>query len=635
MSANGSAALRTLCGVAAAVVLSSMPGPQPSAQERPRDLPASGADWTGSAPPALCATLDPVAEAALRFRPRQVLQNNIPLSFDQDPVLLTGNYQGVVTLQNFLVTGDLASLDFKPVGSDAIETWTRTAITQIGNRTLSVFSPSWAPDQWPEAYQSQQVGFDSPYLFWGEVLPPGTPPGTGYSVYLRVTSNSIPSVTVVRAADDVQYSSSIVNIRLDDFGNTLLLEDENYYAFDRITKRFYELFQDSYDSIGITTGSVRLASQSGVAFHQRVRNDIRGIGQPLFDNSAAYGSAGRLSGIEFFSQTFMASNRSLAHETAHRWAAFIDWSRLLGIVGAGHQPGSHDPLMSGGETRMGAVLEGTRRVENASGAWTIQRTPPPIRFHPYTLYAMGLLPAGSVPEVTIFDDQGQFGSSSTATPAIGTAVAGTTRSATAFNVIGMLGAREGPVAAKWDQALVVVSSGRLLSPREMDYWTFYAQRTEDPNGSGVVSWNGHGSFDIGTSRAIDLTHEIRPRDREPIREPLPVDFPRLAPTDFRDVLPDASVATLYDAGERMRMTGVVTAKDHDFNEVLVRLRRYTGGTADVIRVSSGVTRNGSFEAVFPVFTPEQKGQWLIDVYLFWPSSGNQFPRISVGPVTVR
>ena len=131
-----------------------------------------------------------------------------------------------------------------------------------------------------------------------------------------------------------------------------------------MTKRFYELFEDSYDSIGITTASTRLTGSTVAAFHQRTRNDVRGIGQPIFNNAAVFGSAGRLSGIEFFAGGTIASNRTLAHETAHRWSSGIDWARLLGITLAGHQPTAHEPLMSGGETRMGAVLEGTRRVEN-------------------------------------------------------------------------------------------------------------------------------------------------------------------------------------------------------------------------------------------------------------------------------
>ena len=101
----------------------------------------------------------------MRFRPRRVLQDNTPLWFDQDPVLLTADYQGVVTLRNFLVTGDLESVQFKPSGDGTVETWTRVGVSQIGSRSVSVFSPSWSQDQVASAFKAQEVGFDTPYLY--------------------------------------------------------------------------------------------------------------------------------------------------------------------------------------------------------------------------------------------------------------------------------------------------------------------------------------------------------------------------------------------------------------------------------------------------------------------------------------
>ena len=55
------------------------------------------------------------------------------------------------------------------------------------------------------------------------------------------------------------------------------------------------------------------------------------------------------------------------------------------------------------------------------------------------------LPKEQVPEITLFDQQGQFSATRSTAPAVGTAVTGTTRTATTFNVIGRLGERSGPV----------------------------------------------------------------------------------------------------------------------------------------------------------------------------------------------
>ena len=597
-------------------------------------LPPPFANAVGE-PPLLCGTLDPAAEAALRFRPRRVLDDNIPLWFDQDPVLLTADYRGTVTLANFVVSGDVASIQFNPVGGGPTETWSRVTLAQIGSRTVSVFAPSWNQQQVSVAYKSQEVGLDSPYLYWGEVLPPGIVRGSGYSVYVRVLSNSIPQVSVVQVADDVQYSSTVVNIRSDDFGATQLLDDENSYGLEKLTKRFYDFFDDAYDSIGITTASTRLPSPTGAGFYFRVRNDVKGIGQVLFNNSVFYGSSGRLSGVEFYTGATMTSNRALAHETTHRWASYIDWAKLAGITLAGIYPTAHDPLMTGGETRMGAVLEGTRRVAGVNGAWTIQRTPAPILFHPYTLYAMGILSPEEVPEVALFDDQGQFNKTSTATPRVGTTVSGDARTATISSVIGMLGPRDGPAPTTWDQALIVVSSGRLLSRREMDYWTFYAQRTADPNRTGVMTWNGYGSFDAATSWRVDLRHDIRPRGGTPIREPLPVDTLPLAPSDFRDIQPDEPVHTLYDVGERFHMTGRISATDHDFNYITIDLYRDPGGGGNEIVRGTAVSSNDSFDVAMPTFTANHRGQWIVLVYLYWPGASSQDLRLELGTLTVR
>jgi len=631
--------LRVLCGAAAIAVLVSCAFlAWPAAQQLPAPLspPFAVRGTPVGEPTQVCGTTDETTEARQRLRPLSVLPDDTPLWFDQDPTLLTADYHGVITLRNLLVTGDIESIQFKPIGNGPPETWTRSGVTQIGTRVISVFSPSWTQQQLTPVFEGQEFGFDNPYLYWGEVLPPGVSAGNGYGVYLRVLSNSIPQVTVVQASQDVQYSSAVVNIRADDFGYTQLLDDENAFRFDAITKRFYALFQDSYDSVGITTESTRLTTPSYQAFHQRVRNDVKGIGLPLFDNSANYGSAGRLSGIEFFTGATMTTNRTLAHETAHRWSSFIDWGKLLGITLAGHQPTAHDPLMTGGETRIGAVLQATRRVANTNGSWTIQRTPAPILFHPYTLYAMGLMAPESVPEIAFFEDQGQFNPSGIATPEIGAVISGNARTATAFNVIGMMGTREGPVPTTWDQALIVVSSGRLLSRREMDYWTFYSQRTADPNGTGVISWTGYGSFDAATLRRVNLTHDIRPREGDPIREPLAVDAPGFAPSDFREIQPDMPVATVYDVGERFRMTGRVIATDrNDFSSVLVGLYRDPGGEGDFIRGDSRIASNGAFDIATSAFTADQRGQWVLEVFLFWSGSGPQHARFYLGPVTIR
>jgi hypothetical protein len=175
---------------------------------------------------------------------------------------------------------------------------------------------------------------------------------------------------------------------------------------------------------------------------------------------------------------------------------------------------------------------------------------------------------------------------------------------------------------------------RLLTQKEMDYWTFFAQRTEDPNGSGVLSYDGFGSFDVATDRRIDLRHAIRPRTAGRIEQPLPVDFPDFGETDWRDVRFDAPVASRYEAGQRVRFSGRVTATDrNDYAEILVRFRKY-GGTGDgAIQLRGPISSAGSF-ILEHQFEERHRGRYAMEVFLFRGGGPTQYPRTSSTVVTV-
>jgi len=561
-----------------------------------------------------------------------VLPDGGPLRFTQDPTLLTADYTGAITLRDFLILGDVPTVQFALPVTNSVETWSRTGTLNLGGRTVSVFNPSWPASQLTEVMRSYEVGFDYPELYWGEVLPPGVESGKGYPVTLRFASNTIPSVTVRQLAPDVQYSSGVANIRLDGFGDNRAVDNSTNFDFASVTKKFYQYFEDSYDTIAVVTQD---ATPSRVAaFHGVVRSDVKGIGADLYDDSAFYGSAARLRGVEFFYGTSVTNNETIAHEAAHQWGDFIDWSKLTGLSRAGHQANVHDPLMTGGATMIGAVLRPTRRVAN-NGGWVIEQTAPPIGFHPVTLYAMGLIPREAVADITLFDDQGQFADGVAATPAPGTPVSGATRSTTMASVVGMLGARQGPVLSELQRAIVIVSSGRLLTQREMSYWTFYAQRTADPNHSSVATIDGFVSFDAATANAIDLKHEIRPTAGGAIVEPLPVDYPNVAPSDLRGATLDAPLPTFLGIGTQLRISGRVTATDrNDFSSITFILRPAVGNPGGIIRGDAAVTSSGGFVINMPALQAENAGRYILQVYLLFPNAGSQNPRVNAGPITV-
>jgi len=562
-------------------------------------------------------------------RPLDTLVDGQPLMFEQNPSLVTADHDGPITFKNFRVVGDVPTLRFFLLDG-SMETWNRTGTDVIVGRTVSIFNPAWSADTFARVLRRVGWGWDAPQLYWGEVLPNGVEQGNGYVIQLRIASSYLPHVPVMTLAPDVQYSSHIVNIRVPDFGNGRFLGDDQAFEFGSVTRKFYEYFEDTYDAIAVVPDEMHLASYT--AFHRTVQSDVGGIGKDLFDDSLRYGSVShRLHAVELFTQAYYGTNRTTAHEAAHQWGSYIDWTRLTGLERGGWQPASHDPLWAGSETRLGGVLEATRRVRENGGKWEIEATPAPMFFHPLMLYGMGVLPKEKVPEFILFDTQGQFGSSRT--PPVGTSASGAIRSATIYNIVGMLGERSGPVRSEWQRATVIVSRDRLLTQREMDYWTFLSMRVEDPNRSGVVSYSGYGSFDIATHWAMDLKQDIRPKAAPAARVPQN-DYPDFGVSDVRDIRFDSPIATHYSVGQRVRWSGQVTAGDHsDFNQIILRLWRFGGTVDDAVRVVTPVSTAGTFIAETEL-GPQTRGRYQLEVYLFWPGSGSQNPRSILTPFTI-
>jgi hypothetical protein len=554
------------------------------------------------------------------------------LSFQQDPALIFPDFAGTLTLRDFLVGGDVPTIRFKPAfdGSD-IETWERTGTRRVNGRLVSVFEPSWPSRVMDRVVFGKRWGWDQLGLYWGELLPEAAETGSGHSIWLRMAPSNLPRVDVQTIGADVQYSSHAVNLLIPGWGDSYVSDDSGF-NLPQVTSKFYQSFADSYDGIAIVPDQ-HLVNYG--AFHRNVQNRVRGIGMNVFDDSASYGSQShRLRGVEVFAEYFLAEHDSSTHEISHQWGSYIDWTRLTGLSRAGHQPTAHDPLWASGETFLGAVLSPYRRVRQGAAGWQIEQTQAPARMHPYSLYAMGHLPKEEMPEITLFDEQGQFEATSASSPSVGTAVTGATRTATIYNVIGMLGERSGPVDTEWHRATVIVSRDRLLSQREMDYWTFAARRLEDPNSVGVIGFDGVGSLEVASGHRIDLRTDIRPLSGAALTETFEVDYPTLGRRDWREVVFDEDVRTHYRIGERARWSGVVSARDRsDITSILIRFWKSGGTTTDAIRVSAPVSSSSSFIAETQ-FQPGQAGTYLMEVFLFWPGSGTQFSRAALSPIVV-
>ena len=562
-------------------------------------------------------------------RPRALVPDGNPATFLQEPPILTADYDGPVRLRDFLVPGDVPTVRFMLNTVDReVEQWTRVDTRLVAGRLVSVFRPTWSRLRVDDILSAQTFGWDIGEVRWGWILTGSSEAPGFWGIDLRIAPKTLPRVQVRQLAADVQYSAQVVNIVMPDFANAYL-QDDGGFDFAAVARRFYQDFEDSYDTLAMVPQAGLGASYQ--AFYRHVRNPVSGIGLPIADDSARYGSSsGRLQGVQLLADGALTKNGTSVHELAHQWGAYIDWTRLTGIT-RGAAAGSHDPLWTQGETLLGSVLSASRRVEGSADAWQIRQTTAPARFHPFTLYAMGLLSKDQMPAVDLFADQAQFGAA-VATPAVGTAVTGATRSVTAFNVVGMLGERAGPIPSEWRRAVIVVSD-QLLTAREMDYWTFYAARSEDPLQTGVVGYDGVGSFDAATGWRVDLQSWIRPLRAPAIDEAFDVDTRSFDRDDVRGVEFDALLSSRYQVGERVAWTGLVKAADRsDVSQISIILRK-DGDPGPPLRFDGSISARSTFE-VSGRLNESHRGIYRMEVYLFWPGGGPQYSRNNLSPIVI-
>jgi hypothetical protein len=247
---------------------------------------------------------------------------------------------------------------------------------------------------------------------------------------------------------------------------------------------------------------------------------------------------------------------------------------------------------------------------------------------------MGLLSKESVPEIGLFDEQGQFDATAAITPDLGHVLAGGVTSATIFNVIGMYGERSGPVPSEWQRATIVVSR-TLLSAREMDYWTYFAARSEDP----ARTWSRRLRW-----RRILRGGDLGARGREDRHPPAAsagdrraravdgLDFDR---GDVRGVTFDQPIPTRYQTGRRNLWSGVINTLSQrpNIDSVMIRFWKYGGKSGDSIRITARVDDRASFH-VEQTFGTSERGIYLMEVFLFYPDSGSQYSRTTLSPILV-
>ena len=580
------------------------------------------------------------------------LLDNTPLAYEQFPRILTPTETGTIRVVAEVV-GDVPEVTFRR-SVPSLETgytsevWTRSSTRTVDGRLVSVFD-----QRYPGSILGDLLvythGNDFPQVPLGQLEVPGSTvadlDGPAFvTVWLRLAPSNLPVSTVQAvtsteaAVPAAQYASHVVNIVLPGFGDTQVLNGAQAFEFETATLAFYQHFADTYHTLSFIPRRSPLASYA--AFNINVKNDVEGIGAALVDEQAAYGSR-TLRSVQLYAAGFAGQQETTVHQIAHHWGDETDLAGIAGVAAAGRQPSRHTPLLRGGATLIGAVLEGTREVERVPSAvvdgddtYRIARTAAPVTFHPLQLYRMGFFEPAAIPDVTVFDDQAQFSRNTADAPAVGIPVTGEQHTVNINQIMAALGVRRGPSFTEWRQAFVVVSD-ELISQMEMDYYNFYAQRAAAA--TGTRSYDGYGSFVEATGNRVTLRTDIDTRagsENPKVAQTLAVGYAPFGKRDWRGLVFDGPVPSRIAAEVSHTLTGSIDTEllPDRYQFLILRAARYGDAPSDAMTVQT--TLSGGRFSVPLQFTSDQTGAYEIDIFVFVDGDSPAIPTSVVAPLFV-
>lgn len=180
----------------------------------------------------------------------------------------------------------------------------------------------------------------------------------------------------------------------------------------RVAKSFYLTHEDAYDFlIVLPTFNVDLG-QDVAGLHTPVRNDVQGVGLPLFNRAGEFGSAGQLKAYidlralspDAQGTTVEATTSLLAHEVAHQWTGHVKY-RLAGesqlrsdLLG---RDAAHWSFFFDSD---GSVLYGSDWGPDSPGHFSAVRSQ--TRYSDLDLYLMGFLSPLEVGPLTLLAPDG-------------------------------------------------------------------------------------------------------------------------------------------------------------------------------------------------------------------------------------
>lgn len=366
-------------------------------------------------------------------------------------------------------------------------------LTPIGNGRFTASIPA---ARALDGYAADDVNRN--FVGYLRLLGPNGAVTASMNLFINVLDARIAAVPVKERSSVARETARIVNlhrpVRAAEFAEEVR----------QAVRQFYEYHSDQFDFVQVVFS---MPSYRGNRYHINARNDVAGIGMARFDQTAAYGSTGRLLGLNVYPLDgfFDCGESAFSHETGHQWINTLDNPRVA--ANAPHWPystmatgvmGYSTPGGAGGDFPY--VIEPAEPDSVSMRAGTTDRK----TFTDFDLYLMGLIPPSEVRDGFLLD----------AAPCVNCTVPATRF--TIDELIAVNGPRipaAGAAQRSFRVATIVVTRDRLLTNEELAFFEHFAARGEAREPLPFTAGFGRGTtnpFHLATRglATVDLRLEI-------------------------------------------------------------------------------------------------------------------------------
>ena len=241
------------------------------------------------------------------------------------------------------------------------------------------------------------------------------------NIYAYILSALVLSPFILSASSAQDFTAKTIG----DYGNVTVMEVMGNYDSDNpdgstnhnpraaIAKEFFHTHQDEYDFLVIFSNfDFKMPEAEAKAFYLGVKNDTHGIGAQLFDNTAFFGSKGKLQGmIDMGNISNLVTDprdskyentlSTLSHEVLHRWAARVKFRDTAGAVSTSllGKNGEHWNFLL---NTYASLLYGNQWKDNGDGTFTSIAVTK--YYSPLDLYLMGFIDKSQVPPMFLIDN---------------------------------------------------------------------------------------------------------------------------------------------------------------------------------------------------------------------------------------